>query len=157
VDDATIHSYLSGEPKADAMGSTADSKTPALNPTPNAPKKVLVVDDDQPLCKMAAIALQEGGYRTFMAFTGGDALKIYKAELPDVVVLDIAMPGMNGFEVVSEIRKMEPPDKHTIIVIMTAYARSYQVADEFEAGIDSYLTKPILPLDLIAHVSSLIG
>jgi CheY-like chemotaxis protein len=139
------------------MSSAANSGTPALNPTPNVPKKILVVDDDQPLCKMAALALQEGGYRTFMAFTGSDALKTYKAELPDVVVLDIAMPGMNGFEVVSEIRKMEPPGKHTIIVIMTAYARSYFVADEFEAGIDSYLTKPILPLDLIAHVSSLIG
>jgi CheY-like chemotaxis protein len=139
------------------MSSTANSGTPALNSTPNVSKKVLVVDDDQPLCQMAALALQEGGYQTFTAFTGDDGLKIYQAELPDVVVLDVAMPGMNGFEVVSAIRKMEPPGKHTIIVIMTAYARSYFVADEFEAGIDSYLTKPILPLDLIAHISSLIG
>ncbi len=124
---------------------------------PNAPKKILVVDDDQPLCKMAAIALKEGGYRTFTAFTGEQALEVYRAEQPDVIVLDVAMPGMSGFEVVSAVRKSEPPGKHTIIVIMTAYARRYYVSNEFETGIDSFLTKPVLPLDLIAHVSSLIG
>ncbi len=139
------------------MTTAIDSDAGAHSLTPNASKKILIVDDDQPLCKMAALALKEGGYQTFTAFSGEQALQVYRAEMPDVIVLDVAMPGMNGFEVVAEVRKSEPPGRHTIIIIMTAYARSYYVSEEFEAGIDSFLTKPILPLDLIAHVSSLIG
>ncbi len=135
-------------PSSDAAARTLASQTP---------KKILVVDDDQPLCKMSALALKEGGYRTFTAFSGVQALEIYRAEQPDVIVLDVAMPGMSGFEVVSEVRKSEPPGKHTIIVIMTAYAQNHYGSAEVEAGIDSFLTKPVLPLDLIAHVSSLIG
>ncbi len=118
-------------------------------------KKILVVDDDQIFCKLIANTLMDAGYETQTAFNGGAALDAYKKGQPDLILLDLAMPDKNGFEVASEIRKQEAPGKHTLIVIMTAYARSFTVSVEFEAGIDSYLTKPILPDDVVAHIATL--
>jgi|SRR5581483_544979 two-component system response regulator VicR len=120
------------------------------------PIKVLVVDDDEPLCKLCALTMREQGLTALTAFNGETALELFAAHQPEVIILDVAMPGMSGFDVAAEIRRLEPPGRHTIIIILTAYARSYFASKNFEADIDSFLTKPVLPQDLIAHVSSLI-
>jgi DNA-binding response OmpR family regulator len=121
------------------------------------PLKVLVVDDDEPLCKLSARSIQEKGFDTLTAFDGESALEIFKEHRPDVIILDVAMPGMSGFDVAVEIRRIEPPFTHTVIIILTAYDRSYFASKDFESYVDSFLTKPILPQDLIGHVSSLIS
>ncbi|MEP7285903.1 MAG: response regulator [Chloroflexota bacterium] len=123
----------------------------------NAPKQILLVDDDKNLCKLLANAFQEQGFETAIALNGDAALEAFKQKPPALILLDVAMPGMNGFEVASQVRALESSgDNHTIIVIMTAHARSFQVSQEFEAGIDSYLTKPMRLDDIVAHVVNLL-
>jgi two-component system, OmpR family, response regulator MtrA len=123
-----------------------------MSDEPEKSKRVLVVEDDAALCKMMAATLSEEGFQTFMALSGEEGLETFKAEQPDVVLLDVALPGLNGFEVAHEIRKIEPPDKHTIVVIVTAYSQSFLVSTYFQTDIDSYLTKPVLPEDLVNQV-----
>ncbi len=120
-------------------------------------KKILMVDDDSAVCQLCAMALETEGYQVYTAYNGEDALKVYEAEQPDMLVLDVAMPGLSGFEVVSVIRKIEPIDKHTVILLVTAYARTYFASLDFKAGADSFLTKPLLPDDLVYQVATLIG
>jgi CheY-like chemotaxis protein len=124
---------------------------------PDAIKEILIVDDDKTFCKVLALKFQENGFQTYMAFDGESSLKLFKEKHPPLVLLDIAMPGMNGFEVAEAIRASETPDKHTTIIIMTAHARSFFVSKEFESQIDSYLTKPITPEDVFNHVNSLMN
>ena len=118
-------------------------------------KEILIVDDDKLFCRLISLAFQDEGFQTYVAYHGDAALKIFGAKHPPIILLDVAMPGMDGFQVAEEIRNMEPPDTHTMIVIMTAVSRSFLVSKEFELGIDSYLSKPILSTDVVAHILSL--
>src|SRR3954470_6124922 len=117
--------------------------------------KILVVDDDQQFCRLIASALSDAGFETRTAFTGEKALELASADLPNMILLDMAMPGVDGFQVASEIRKREPENTHITIILMTAYARSFFTAVDFDAKIDSYLTKPMLPDAVVDHVRSL--
>jgi CheY-like chemotaxis protein len=104
-----------------------------------------------------SLAFQDAGFQTYVAYHGDAALKLFGEKHPPIILLDIAMPGMDGFQVAEEIRNMEPPETHTIIVIMTAVSRSFFVSKEFESRIDSYLTKPILSTVVVSHILNLIG
>ncbi|MCC7205666.1 MAG: response regulator [Anaerolineae bacterium] len=118
-------------------------------------RRILVVDDDKPLCNMMATALANAGYAVATAFSGEEALDRYREQQPDLVILDFAMPGMNGFEVCTEIRRLDPPHHRTLVVFLTAYAQTFLVSVDFHVGVDGTLTKPILPSDLVAHVKDL--
>ena len=120
-------------------------------------KSVCVVDDDRKFCTLIAEALREEGYPTTAAFTGEEALSIYDRDQPDLVLLDIAMPGINGFEVAAGIRAREAnTEHHTMIVIMTAHARSFSVSVGFHSGIDDYLIKPLTPQDVVARAHQIL-
>jgi DNA-binding response OmpR family regulator len=121
------------------------------------PKKVLVIDDDKAFCNLVASAFKTQGFEVSTALDGETGLKLFKGNPVPVVITDVAMPGLSGFQVAEAIRKQETPDQHTIIVIMTAYARSFDVSKQFDADIDSYLSKPILPEDIVAHILTLIA
>ncbi len=120
------------------------------------PKQVLIIEDDEGLCQLAAADLREAGFRALAAYTGETGLELFKSRQPDAVIIDVGLPGISGFEVAAEIRKSEPPDKHTVIVIMTAYARSYLVSQDLEVGIDAFLTKPVLASTLTERIASLL-
>ena len=120
-------------------------------------KEIMIVDDDKTFCRLMSLAFQDKGFQTYIAYHGDAALKIYEEKFPPIILLDVAMPGMDGFQVAEEIRKMEPPDTHTLIIIMTAVSRSFFVSKAFESGIDSYLTKPVLSANVVAHVLNLIS
>jgi len=123
----------------------------------NQAKSVCVVDDDRKFCTMIADALRADGFQTTKAFTGEEALAIYDQNPPDLILLDVAMPGINGFEVAATIREREMTTKHrTIIVILTAHARSFSVSVGFHSGIDSYLIKPLTPMEVLAHVHQML-
>ncbi len=122
---------------------------------PKQPKKILVVDDDVALCKLMASVLESAGYKTATAFSGEGALELFRAEHPDLILLDFAMPGMNGFEVVDAVRRLESPDQRAIIVFITAYSQAYLVSVDFHVGVDGCLTKPIAPADLVSHIDDL--
>jgi CheY-like chemotaxis protein len=121
-------------------------------------KRVYVVDDDQAFCKMIVSVLRDDGYDAQSAYTGEAALTMYHAQPPDLILLDVAMPGISGFEVAAAIREDEQASgQHTKIVIMSALAGTFTVSVDFNAGIDSYLTKPLMPEEVLAHVEQLLA
>lgn len=115
---------------------------------------ILVVDDDELIRNMVTHFLKREGYEIIAAPDGATGIAEFEANQPALVVLDIAMPSISGFEVARQIRAIEQRDTlgHTPIILLTAYARSFFVAATNEADIDSYLTKPVTPEKLLAHV-----
>jgi two-component system, OmpR family, response regulator MtrA len=119
-------------------------------------KHILVVDDDKAFNKLLLLAFQEQGFQVDVALNGEEALSIFREKQPPIILLDVGLPGISGFQVAAEIRNMEETGQHTVIVMMTAHARSYFVAQEFEIEIDGYLTKPMLSGDIVEQVTSLV-
>jgi CheY-like chemotaxis protein len=122
-------------------------------------KTILVIDDDDLIRRLVTHYLTQDDYTVITAPDGLTGLEKYEADRPDLVVVDIAMPGMSGFEVTKHIRAVEQREArpHTPIIILTAYARSFFLSTGGEAGVDSYLTKPNLPDQLLAHVHQFLG
>lgn len=115
---------------------------------------ILVVDDDELIRNMVTHFLKREGYNPVAAPDGTAGIATFEEHHPALVVLDIAMPTVSGFDVARQIRAIEEREKlaHTPIILLTAYARSFFVAATNEADIDSYLTKPITPEKLLAHI-----
>jgi DNA-binding response OmpR family regulator len=115
-------------------------------------QKLLIVDDQDDLRKMLRLALGYGKYQLLDAADGPSALAIAKAEKPDVILLDVMMPGgMDGFDVCRAI-KADPELSHAFIVMLTARGQTsdYEAGDE--AGADAYMVKPFSPTKLIEVV-----
>ena len=121
--------------------------------------KILLVDDDDVIRNLMGMYLQRGGFSVVKAEDGMTGIEFFRAEKPDLVVLDVAMPEMSGFEVAKRLRAIEKEEERsrTPIIILTAYARSFFLADSTEAGVDSYLTKPITPDQLLQHIKEFLG
>ena len=129
---------------------------PALTNT-DVEKRVLIVDDDHIFCRLIAETLSSSGYKTQMAFTGEDGLVAYERYKPNLILLDVAMPGISGFEVATTIRdRDQESEQRTLIVIMSAHASSFSVSVSFHTGISGYLTKPILPRDVLSQVRNVL-
>ncbi|MCP5365796.1 MAG: EAL domain-containing protein [Hyphomicrobiales bacterium] len=110
---------------------------------------VLIVDDDLGNCLFLQTALEQSGFSTALAHDGYAALKQFKNQPPDLVLLDIQMPNMNGFETCEEILKLEVA-RSTAIIMMTALDDDDSINRAFEAGSTSFITKPINP-QLLVH------
>jgi two-component system response regulator VicR len=109
-------------------------------------RRILVIEDDANVSDMLQRWLQELDFSVVAASDGPEGLELFENYRPELVLLDIAMPLMNGFEVASEIRKMEQQEskrRHTPIIVLSAYTQSYFVSVGSEVGIDTYLTKPV--------------
>lgn len=119
-------------------------------------KKILVVDDEQVNVKMVAYILKSNGYDVVMAFNGKEGLSMAKKEVPDLVLLDILMPGMDGFEVLARIRQ-EDRLKNTKIVMLTAKEKMDDVERAMTLGAKSYIMKPFTSDTLIAKVKYALG
>jgi CheY-like chemotaxis protein len=122
-------------------------------------KTILVIDDDDLIRNLVTHYLAHDDYAVITAPDGPTGLEKYEADRPDLVVVDIAMPGMSGFEVTKHIRAIEQREArpYTPIIILTAYARSFFLSTGGEVGVDSYLTKPIAPDQLLAHIHRFLG
>jgi two-component system alkaline phosphatase synthesis response regulator PhoP len=118
-------------------------------------QKVLLVDDEPDIVEMLKYNLEREGYHVLTALNGKDALKLAKASRPDLVVLDIMMPGMDGVEVCNQLRQM-PEFKHTLITFLTARGEDYSQIAGFEAGADDYITKPVRPKVFVSKVKALL-
>ena len=115
--------------------------------------KILVVDDEPTIRELAQIILQDEGYSVITAENGVDAIQKVRDEIPDLVLLDIVMPGMNGFEV-CRILKTEAKAKFIPIVMFTVLGRDTDMKFAKESGCDGYFLKPFSPEDLIAEVKN---
>jgi DNA-binding response OmpR family regulator len=115
-------------------------------------QKLLIVDDQPELRKMLRLALGYGKYRLFEAGDGASALAVARAEKPDVVLLDVMMPGeLDGFAVCRAI-KAEPGMADCFIVMLTARGQAADFASGNSAGADAYMIKPFSPTRLIEVV-----
>jgi two-component system alkaline phosphatase synthesis response regulator PhoP len=117
--------------------------------------KVLLVDDEQDIVDLLKYNLEREGYAVSTALNGRDALKVAKSERPDLIVLDIMMPGMDGVEVCNQLRQL-PEFKHTLITFLTARSEDYSQIAGFEAGADDYITKPVRPKVFVSKVKALL-
>jgi len=117
--------------------------------------KILVVDDVALNVKLLADLLAAKGYRTCSATSGAEALKVLAAERPDLVLLDVMMPGMSGYDVCRAIRA-DPAQAMLPVVLVTALDPAEERAKGLDAGADDFLSKPVSQAELLARVRSLL-
>ena len=118
-------------------------------------KKILIVDDEKDILELLDYHLTKEGFITMKAYNGKDALKIAKDFLPDLVLLDLMMPEMDGIETCIEFRE-DNILKGTLIAILTARAEDYSQIAGLNAGADDYINKPIKPRVLISRIKALL-
>lgn len=113
-------------------------------------KKIVVVDDERPIADILEFNLEKEGYEVHCAYDGNDALELILEVVPDIVLLDIMLPGMDGMEVCREVRK-----KHEMpIIMLTAKDSEIDKVLGLELGADDYVTKPFSTRELIARVKA---
>ncbi|MDD9348647.1 MtrAB system response regulator MtrA [Mumia sp.] len=110
--------------------------------------KILVVDDDRALAEMLTIVLRAEGFDTAVASTGTAAIEVFHSYQPDLVLLDVMLPGMNGIDVAKVIRA----ESGVPIVMLTAKSDTVDVVLGLESGADDYVVKPFKPKELVARV-----
>ena len=115
------------------------------------PRSVLVIEDDARIRRMVQMTLRREGFEVAEAATGEDGLVRLAGHPYDVVLLDLRLPGMDGFEVCREIRRTST----TPVIMVTARSDSDDVVAGLEAGADDYVTKPFVPKELVARVRAL--
>jgi len=116
---------------------------------------ILVVDDDQRNARLMQMVLRSEGYRTTIASTGTEALHLLNATLCDLVILDVMMPGMSGYDVCRALRR-EPKTQAIPVILVTALADSTDRVEGIEAGADDFITKPFNEVEVRARARSLL-
>lgn len=117
--------------------------------------KILLVDDDADILEIVGFNLEAENYQVFTAKNGKEALIIAKKEIPNLVILDVMMPEMDGIETCENMRKV-PGLNSTIITFLTARGEDYSQVAGFDVGADDYITKPIKPKLLVSKVKALL-
>lgn len=117
--------------------------------------KVLLIDDEQDILELIKYNLDKEGYQVETAENGRDGIEIAKKFRPDLILLDVMMPAMDGIETCAEIRKSDEI-KNTIIAFLTARSEDYSQIAGFDAGADDYIAKPIKPRVLVSRVKALL-
>jgi len=118
--------------------------------------RILIVDDDFETLRMVGLMLQHQGYEIIAANSGEQALALANAEQPDLIILDIMMPSMDGYEVARQLRA-SPQTEDIPILMFTAKTQVDDKIAGYNAGADDYLTKPVHPAELIAHIKALLS
>jgi CheY-like chemotaxis protein len=119
-------------------------------------EKILIIDDDIDTLKLVGMMLQKQGYQIIAAANGEQGLTQAEAENPDIILLDVMMPEMDGYEVAKRLRA-NALTANTPILMFTAKTQLDDKVTGFEAGADDYLTKPTHPTELSAHVKALLA
>ena len=119
------------------------------------PKTVLIAEDDEAMGHLVAEALQEAGFHAHWVSDGIDALNFVLESRPDIVVLDLNLPRLQGFEICSMLRKSVPV-RHTPVIIMSGLSHWDNKLQAFELGADDYVTKPFLMDELVARVEAVL-
>lgn len=118
-------------------------------------EKILIVDDEEDIIELLNYNLSREGYEVTTANSGLEALKKAKEETPDLIILDVMMPEMDGMETCFELRKVDAL-KNTIITFLSARSEDYSQIAGLDEGADDYITKPIKPRVLISKVKALL-
>ncbi len=118
-------------------------------------KKILLVDDDPDILEFLSYNIKNEGYEVETSENGVEALKKLETYKPDLIILDVMMPEMDGIETCKEIRKI-PDFSETLIAFLTARGEDYSQIAGFDSGADDYITKPIRPKVLVSKIKALL-
>lgn len=114
--------------------------------------KILVVDDDKHIAELLSLYLNKEGYETKEAYTGAEAVKVFKEFSPNLILLDLMLPEMDGYQVCSEIRK----SSSVPIIMLTAKGETFDKVLGLELGADDYVVKPFDPKEIIARIKAVL-
>lgn len=117
--------------------------------------RILLVDDEPDILEIIGYNLSAEGYEVITAENGAEGVKLAKKKRPQLIILDVMMPEMDGIEACEQIRKIEGLEK-TVITFLTARGEDYSQMAGFDAGADDYITKPIKPKVLVSKVKALL-
>lgn len=113
-------------------------------------KKILIIDDEKPISDIIKFNLNKEGYETITAFDGREALKKFEEESPDLIILDLMLPELDGLEVAKKVRKTS----HIPIIMLSAKDSEFDKVIGLEIGADDYVTKPFSNRELLARVKA---
>ncbi len=119
------------------------------------PHKILIVDDEPSIIVALQFLMEQNGFETLVAFSGEEAMETITRHRPSLVLLDIMLPVVDGFEVCQRIRE-NPEWKEMRIVLVTALGSEANVTKGLDLGADAYVTKPFSNADLVAKVKELL-
>src|SRR3954451_3725884 len=117
---------------------------------------ILAADDDEDILEMVVFRLERSGYTVVRAHDGAQALAAARETLPDLIVLDVMMPKLDGYEVTRALRAEESTSRIPII-LLTARVQDADVQKGFDAGADDYVRKPFSPQELRSRVQAILG
>jgi len=120
------------------------------------PRRILVAEDDRFLRKAAEMALKRQGYTVLTAADGEEALRAARTELPDLILLDLIMPKLNGFDVLQALKK-ETPTAHIPVILLTAMGSEEKQLEGLKAGVNDYITKPFTFEILASRIRNLLS
>lgn len=117
--------------------------------------KILLVDDEEDILDLLEYNLEKEGYETVRAMNGNEAIEMAKKQVPDMILMDVMMPELDGIEACRRIRKIQGLEK-IFIVFLTARSEEYSEVAGFDAGGDDYIAKPIKPRILISRIKAIL-
>ncbi len=115
-------------------------------------EKILIIDDDYNICELIRLYLKKDGYETEVCTNGIDAMPTFNKFMPDLVLLDIMLPGLDGWQICREIRK----NYQTPIIMLTAKSETFDTVLGLELGADDYITKPFETKEVIARIKAVL-
>ena len=119
-------------------------------------RRILVVDDQEDNRRILRDLLTASGFEVIEAKTGEESVALAEAQIPDLILMDIQLPGIDGYEATRQI-KAKPALSATPLIVVTSYALSGDEAKAFAAGADAYVSKPFSPRALLAKVREFLG
>lgn len=118
--------------------------------------KILIAEDERDIRELVTFTLNFAGYEVVAASNGEEAIQLVEREMPDLVILDVRMPRMTGYEACTLI-KNNPKTAHIPVVFLSAKGQEAEIQTGLQAGADEYLLKPFAPDQLIAHVQRMLA
>ena len=144
--------HASRDPVFDAPAVDSDAAAPSGHGL-----RILIVDDNRDACEMLGIVLGNAGHQVDLAFTAGAAIERAQQHWPQVFLLDVGLPDMNGYELARHLRLQQPQAANTLMIAITGYGSPADRAHSAAAGIDHHLTKPVDPAELEKLLASVSG
>ena len=120
------------------------------------PKRILIADDEPNIVASLEFLMEQAGFEVRTAADGHEALALAASFAPDLVLLDVMMPGKSGYEVCQHL-KADAATRHVKVVMLSAKGRDVEVAKGIELGADAYVTKPFSTRELAAQIRALLG
>jgi DNA-binding response OmpR family regulator len=120
------------------------------------PKTVLIVDDEPNIIVPLRFLMEQNGYRVLVAADGEEALKIIAGDVPDLILLDIMLPGVDGYEVCQNVRE-NPQWRNTKVIFLSALGRDIDIVKGMALSADAYITKPFAIDDVVEKVNRLLS